>query len=73
MPRTTKGNWDVRTYSNGANFDISNELTGANEGNGYYIDAQNMRPTSFAGDSRGVLTKIKGETLLYPNLDNRCP
>lgn len=60
---------NTRTFSKGANRDVNKEMHQLQEG--AYVDACNMRTNSMDGD-RAVLKKILGETILYPNIDNRC-
>jgi len=60
---------DLRNYAIGANRDVNPELFEAQEAQ--YWDASNMRTKSMDGDN-DVAKKIKGEVLLFPNIDNRC-
>ena len=56
-------------YSKGADRDAEKELESLQEGT--YLDANNMRTADADGDA-GSVKKLKGETLFYPNIDNRC-
>lgn len=60
---------DFSLLNNGANRDIDKELISLQKGS--YIDACNMRYAKSLGDDKS-LSKIGGETILYPNIDNRC-
>jgi hypothetical protein len=61
---------DLKTYQKGINSDENKEILGGSE-NGDHVDALNMRSISMDGDN-SVKKKIKGESLVYPNIDNRC-
>lgn len=61
---------DVRTYQKGVNSDSNKEILGSDE-KGSYVDALNMRSLSMDGNNYAS-KKIKGEQVLYPNIDNRC-
>lgn len=56
----------INTYSRGANMDGNPELTFAQAGTGFYIDARNAEPSSNDKDDN-VLAKIRGEQLKYAN------
>lgn len=60
---------EVRTYTIGANRDVSPENFESIEGQ--YYDATNMRTIPMDGDN-ATAKKISGEEILYPNIDNRC-
>ena len=60
---------DVKTYEKGINSDTNKELLGLR--NGEHVDSLNMRSLSMDGDN-SAKKKIKGEKLLYRNIDNRC-
>lgn len=66
MPKATHGPSDIRTYHISADRDTEPEEIEP----GFFIDASNMRTTSHG--SSGSNKKINGETVLYPNIDNRC-
>lgn len=70
MPKQQHHNEDEQYYQRGANFDDDASILASAE-KGFYVDAQNMRPTELGGHGLATV-KIKGETLLYPNTDNRC-
>ena len=61
---------DLKTYEKGITSDTNKEILGAND-QGEHVDALNMRSISMDGDN-SAKKKIKGESLLYPNIDNRC-
>lgn len=61
---------DLRTYQKGINSDSNKEMLGSSEG-GDHVDALNMRSLSMDGNNFAK-KKIKGEQVLYPNIDNRC-
>lgn len=61
---------DDKTYQKGINSDTNEEILGSKE-DGEHIDALNMRSVSMDGHNFAK-KKIKGEKLLYPNVDNRC-
>ena len=61
---------DIQLYHKGVNADDDQEILAASE-KGWAVDSQNARPTKVNNHS-GAVSKIKGEELLYPNLDNRC-
>jgi hypothetical protein len=60
---------DVKSFEKGVNSDTNKELLSAKEGE--HVDARNMRSVPMDGDNLAK-KKIKGEQLLYPNIDNRC-
>lgn len=60
---------DKKSYEKGINSDSNKEMLGPKEGE--HVDARNMRSVSMDGDNFAK-KKIKGEFLLYPNIDNRC-
>lgn len=60
---------DIRTTDKGVNMDIDQELHNSQEGS--VVDRHNMRTMSMDG-SNEVSKKIKGETIHFPNIDNRC-
>lgn len=66
MPEQTHSPKDVRTHHLGADSDTEPELLK----DGFALDFLNMRPTK-QGDT-GADKKILGESLIYPNIDNRC-
>jgi len=61
---------DGKAYNAGANRDFEEEFLGGLE-EGEYIDAKNMHPTKVGGDTL-ALSKIDGDTSLYPLLWNPC-
>lgn len=61
---------DIKTYQKGINSDTNNEFLGSSE-QGEHIDALNMRSISMDGDNFAK-KKIKGESILFPLVDNRC-
>lgn len=61
---------DLKTYEKGINSDTNKEILGASD-QGDHVDALNMRSISMDGDN-SAKKKIKGESLIYPNIDNRC-
>ena len=61
---------DGRTYQKGIDADTSKELLGS-KNEGEHVDSLNMRSTPMDGDNFGK-KKIKGESLKYDALDNRC-
>ena len=61
---------DVKTYQKGINSDTNNEFLGSSE-QGEHVDALNMRSISMDGDNFAK-KKIKGESILFPLIDNRC-
>jgi hypothetical protein len=60
---------DLKTYQKGINSDTNKEILGSADGE--HADAKNMRSVPMDGDN-AAKKKIKGEELLYPNIDNRC-
>jgi hypothetical protein len=60
---------DLKTYEKGINADANKEILGQRDGE--HVDAFNMRSISMDGDNFAK-KKIKGESLLYNNVDNRC-
>lgn len=60
---------DMKSFEKGINSDANKELLGVRQGE--HVDARNMRSVSMDGDNFAK-KKIKGEDLLYPNIDNRC-
>ena len=61
---------DLRTYQKGVNSDSNKEILGSDD-KGTYVDALNMRNLSMDGNNYAS-KKIKGEEVLYENIDNRC-
>lgn len=61
---------DLKTYEKGINSDLNKEVLGATQ-SGEHLDALNMRSVSMDGDNFAK-KKIKGESLTYSNIDNRC-
>jgi hypothetical protein len=61
---------DVKTYQKGISSDTNNEFLGSSE-QGEHVDALNMRSISMDGDNFAK-KKIKGESILFPLVDNRC-
>lgn len=61
---------DIKTYQKGINSDTNNEFLGSSE-QGEHVDALNMRSISMDGDNFAK-KKIKGESILFPLIDNRC-
>jgi hypothetical protein len=61
---------DVKTYQKGISSDTNNEFLGSSE-QGEHVDALNMRSISMDGDNFAK-KKIKGESILFPLIDNRC-
>ena len=70
MPKQQHHKEDEQFYFKGANFDDDASILASQE-KGFYVDAKNMRPTGLGSHATGQ-EKIKGETILYPNADNRC-
>jgi hypothetical protein len=60
---------DKKSFEKGINSDANKELLGVRQGE--HVDARNMRSVSMDGDNFAK-KKIKGEEVLYPNIDNRC-
>jgi hypothetical protein len=60
---------DMKTFEKGINSDANKEMLGTRQGE--HVDARNMRSIPMDGDNFAK-KKIKGEELLYPNIDNRC-
>ncbi len=60
---------DIRTTNGGTNTDIDQELHNTQEGS--VLDRHNMRTMPMDGSNESS-KKIKGEEVLYPNIDNRC-
>lgn len=60
---------DLKTYEKGINSDTNKEILGSKDGE--HVDALNMRSVSMDGDNFAK-KKIKGEAVLYDNVDNRC-
>lgn len=58
------GPQDKKTFYKGASPDLDKEFLGAQQSNGEYINARNMRPTSVVGQTFSM-TKIGGETIFY--------
>lgn len=61
---------DAKTYQKGINSDQNKEFLGASK-EGDHVDALNMRSVSMDGDNFAK-KKIKGESSVYPLVDNRC-
>lgn len=61
---------DIKTYQKGINSDTNKEILGSSEA-GEHVDSLNMRSVSMDGDNLAK-KKIKGESLLYDKIDNRC-
>jgi len=61
---------DIKTYEKGIKSDTNKEVLGSSQ-DGEHVDALNMRSISMDGDNYAK-KKIKGENLLYSNIDNRC-
>ena len=61
---------DAKTYQKGINSDISKDILGA-KNEGEHVDALNMRSMPMDGDNLAK-KKIKGESLTYDAIDNRC-
>jgi hypothetical protein len=61
---------DKKSYEKGINSDSNKDLLGSSK-NGEHVDAKNMRSISMDGENFAK-KKVKGEELLYPNIDNRC-
>lgn len=59
----------IDLYGKGADRDTDKELESLDEGT--YLDAKNMRTVDENGNT-GSVSKLKGEVLFYPNIDNRC-
>ncbi|MFI4962845.1 MAG: hypothetical protein ACHP6H_03205, partial [Legionellales bacterium] len=59
------------THTFGAGVDRDTDITFEELAAGFAVDAFNMRPTQVDGHA-GAITQIGGETLIYPNIDNRC-
>jgi hypothetical protein len=60
---------DMQLFHKGANRDDDPTLVAFDKG--MYVDAFNMRPTQVDGHAEAI-EQIGGETLIYPNIDNRC-
>lgn len=60
---------DIKTYEKGINSDTNKEILGSKEGE--HVDAMNMRSIPMDGDNFAK-KKVKGEDLLYNQIDNRC-
>lgn len=65
---TQHGSTDLKTFQKGANSDDSEEILGATE-TGEYVHAHNLRHDEGQGQ---VLSKVKGETIHYPLIENSC-
>ena len=61
---------DIKTYQKGIQSDTNKEILGGLE-DGEHVDALNMRSMSMDGDNLAK-KKIKGESLIFDALDNRC-
>lgn len=61
---------DIQLYHKGVNLDDDQEILAASD-KGWAVDAQNMRPTQI-NSHQGTFSKINGEEVLFPNVDNRC-
>jgi len=61
---------DAKTYQKGINSDQNKEFLGGSK-DGDHVDALNMRSVSMDGDNFAK-KKIKGESSVYPLVDNRC-
>jgi hypothetical protein len=61
---------DAKTYQKGINSDQNKEFLGGSD-KGEHVDALNMRSVSMDGDNFAK-KKIKGESSVYPLIDNRC-
>ena len=61
---------DIKTYQKGIQSDTNKEILGRLE-DGEHVDALNMRSMSMDGDNLAK-KKIKGESLIFDALDNRC-
>lgn len=68
MPKPLHPKKDLRQYSQGSNFDDNSEFIGSSDA-GEDITCVNMRHDEFDKDSK---TKIGGELLLYPAINNAC-
>jgi hypothetical protein len=60
---------DLKSFEKGINSDANKELLGTKQGE--HVDAKNMRSQTNDGNNYAK-KKVKGEELLYPNVDNRC-
>lgn len=60
---------DLKSFEKGVNSDANKELLGTKQGE--HVDALNMRSQTSDGDNHAK-KKVKGEELVYPNIDNRC-
>ena len=61
---------DIKSYQKGINSDTNSEFLGSSE-QGEHLDALNMRSISMDGNNFAK-KKIKGESILFPLIDNRC-
>jgi hypothetical protein len=61
---------DIKTYQKGIQSDTNKEILGRLE-DGEHVDALNMRSMSMDGNNLAK-KKIKGESLVFDALDNRC-
>jgi len=69
MPIEQHFRWLINLFSGSADSDNDPQDTDRKENS--YIDAQNMRNTSLDGHA-GSISKIHGEVIKFPNIDNRC-
>ena len=60
---------DIKTYEKGISSDSNKEILGSKQGE--FVDSKNTRSIPMDGDNF-ARKKIKGEELLFPNVDNRC-
>jgi hypothetical protein len=60
---------DLKSFEKGINSDANDELMANRPGE--HVDANNMRSSAMDGDNYAK-KKIKGEEVVFPNVDNRC-
>jgi len=70
MPQPIHNKYDTKTLNEGANYMVEPEYV-ASLSKGEYIDAQNNRPNDMTNQMADG-SKIKGEQILYPSIDNSC-
>lgn len=60
----------ARIFSKGAAYSVDAKLAGGADSS-VFLDSQNMQSNGIEGDF-AALSKIKGEALVYPSIDNSC-
>lgn len=60
---------DKKSFEKGINSDVNKEILSSRQGE--HVDAKNMRSISMDGNNLAK-KKVKGEELLFENIDNRC-